>query len=167
MKNHHVTGSLFVTLLAVSLVSFFFLSGTEEKWKWFFLFFFYLSDVITYSSESTQHVLAPSVRYFLFFSGRFFACTHIGLNIITLAVMTSSAFMANNSPDHNHKNQISRREFFSEILSAVILFTARRPVERRNRNRWMISFESKKKVDGTRGRVVFVSWLWKILCASA
>jgi hypothetical protein len=31
-----------------------------------------------------------------------------------------------------------------KILSAVILFTARRPVERRNRNRWMISFESKK-----------------------
>jgi hypothetical protein len=111
MKNHHVTGSLFVTLLAVSLVSFFFLFGTEEKWKLFFILFFCLSDVITYSSESTQHVVAPSVRYFLFLWPLFRVHTHRP-EYYYMAVMTSSAFMANNSPDHNHKNQISRREFF-------------------------------------------------------
>ncbi len=82
MKNHHVTGSLFVTLLAVSLVSFFFFFLVPKKnGNDYFSFFVCLTSSLI--PLNLLNMWWPRLSGIFFFSGRFFACTHIGLNIIT------------------------------------------------------------------------------------
>jgi hypothetical protein len=111
----------------------------------------------------------PRLSGIFFFSGRFFACTHIGLNIITWQWWRHPLSWLIIAPTIITKTKLVVVNFFFPLWKfyrRLYYLLPDDPLRGEiGTDEW---FHSKaKKVDGTRGRVVFVSWLWKILSASA